>query len=132
MSRQIEDLLQQACNKALDMVPAQTSEAALYCEAESGMVSAGLIYLATQEQRWIYRFGGRDLSDLLYDLWEMWPQQAGGQHWSALGIAISNGNFQAHPIYPDTFNASDSKLTRRANWFLQSVGAQSIDYSQAA
>ena len=132
MTSQVEELLQQVCNAALANAQDQAGDVALYCEADSGVVSAGLIYFSPPKQQWIFRFGGPELSCLLYSLWEIWPLHAGGQHWAALGIVISNGRLQAQPVYSDSFDASETKLARRARWFLQSVGAQRIDYSQAA
>ncbi|MGQ5525618.1 immunity protein YezG family protein [Chitinimonas sp. PSY-7] len=131
MNSVIEELFQSIGNQILDMVGDDVSQVLAYAEAEDGAVSVALFYAKSENKIPVFKFGGKELSDLFYSLWEEWGKQNTGEVWRGSAYCIRNGKPTLEMIYPDKFDERATENARRVAMLEKYFGSPQVDYSQA-
>jgi len=130
MNAEIETLYPAIGRAIIGVVGSAGGKILMYAEVEDGVVSTQVF--SPERGKIVYRFGGGELDDLVYDLWTKWTEVPGNQEWRAMVYLINeNRKFSIDLIYPDKFNDKADVVARRTAAAQSALGALPIDYSQA-
>jgi hypothetical protein len=130
MTPDIERLYQSIGAELLSVPREPVDGIALYAEGEDGVMSADVFYLVSGGKKLIYRFGGDDLTDLLFELWEKWAAIPGQEPWRALLYTVKNQKFDIKLTYIGDFDANQAEAQRRLSAVQAVLGDYPPDYSR--
>jgi hypothetical protein len=124
--------LYQSIGAELRSVPGEPFDGiALYAEGEDGVMSANVFYAVPGAKKIVYRFGSRQLTDLLFQLWEKWGSVPGQEPWRALLYTVKGHKFDIKLTYAEDFDEEQEEVERRLIAVQAVLGKYPVDYSRA-
>lgn len=131
MTPEIEALYPAIGNVLVSIPDVPIDAIAMYAEAEDGVVSCNIFYLATGAKVIKYRFGPSELDDMVYELWERWQEVPGNEAWRAVLYTLRGKKLEIDVTYSDRFNGEEDVVERRTAAVQGVLGRLPIDYSEA-
>jgi hypothetical protein len=111
----------------LDACPPDTEKSLLYAELDDGVVSPSLFF-RDRAGEVHFRFGGRALDDILFELWESGFNNIQPRSWAAIEYIIENGTFKINLAYKDQFLENEGLPERRPRVISKHFGSANVNY----
>lgn len=128
MTPDTEELFQSLGSLLLDMTDEDSARILLYAEAEDGSASADVFFL-DHSGRIVYKYASEDVVDVVFALWQAWPDDGPNSKWATLAYLIDNGKFTIDLQYPEQIDMKADSSVRRPDVLLKYFGTTTVDYS---
>ena len=129
MNPTLERLYQEIGLSALSSSDGLQGKLLIYSEVEDGVVSVDLLY-EDDRGNVRFRFGDKNLREIVYSFWIHWQDQPGNREWRVMCCTILHGQFEIDLIYPEQTGADEALADRRLAAIKKHFGDLEVDYSK--
>ncbi|MFO7592715.1 MAG: hypothetical protein R6X15_01545 [Pseudomonadota bacterium] len=114
MSEMVEKVIEELGFDLTEWLGDNLQDALILGDCEDGVVAADVVFRDPLTGKLIYKSAPDSLTDLVYSLWEEWPE--GDEKWRAMEYVLQQGEFELNLIYADEYDedAYDSDIREQA------------------